>query len=313
MLFAIGSITKNVMAALALSLAEDGVLSLEDPVGRWLPPRAHVDPAISVRQLLNHTSGVYQYFSSDRIWEDLAKDRGRRWTAEEVLSYIQEPYFLPGGGFRYSNTNYTLLGLIVERATGSRVSDELRRRFWKPLGITGVRCYAEEETGGPLAHVWGTLGEGESERDLATEPRLAHESIVHPSGGLFMTAEALARWCQALFSGKVIRRESLAEMTRFVRTPRRQLPDTVGYGLGLQSYRGRFVRHQRAYGHGGGSIGSIAYMVHLPDQQACVAAMTNSYNGRFIAGTTTGLIEAVVKASASKKPAATTPPAPAAR
>lgn len=281
-LSAIGSITKNVMAALTLALAEEGRLSPDDPIHKWLKPMPKVDGAITVRQLLNHTSGLYQYFENEEIWNEMHRDPARRWGAQDVLLYLKEPYFKAGQGFRYSNTNYTVLGIIIEKVTGARLSVELRKRFWQPLGIEQVFLYTEEEPDMPLAHVWGSWKDGESERDLSNEPRMAHESIICPSGGLFMTAGALASWCHALFGGKVISQASLREMMQFVRTPNGQVPNTTGYGLGLQAFSGRLVGHQRAYGHSGASIGTIAYMVYLPDLRASVAAMTNSANSRCV-------------------------------
>jgi D-alanyl-D-alanine carboxypeptidase len=100
MAFAVGSITKNMVAALVLQLVEEGRLSLEDPLSRWLPSYPHVDGAITVRQLLNHTSGLYMFLDNQAIWDDLIRDRTRVFTPEEVLGYIREPYFAPGEGHR---------------------------------------------------------------------------------------------------------------------------------------------------------------------------------------------------------------------
>ena len=111
MLFAIGSITKNFVAALTLQLVEEGILSLDDPLSKWLPEYRHVDSSATLRQLLNHTSGIYMFWSNEKIWEDLTKDESKIWTPEEVLSYIKEPYFAPGEGYRYSNTNYLLMAM----------------------------------------------------------------------------------------------------------------------------------------------------------------------------------------------------------
>jgi D-alanyl-D-alanine carboxypeptidase len=138
MLFAIGSITKNFVATLTLKLVEEGVLSLDDPLSKWLPAYPHIDSDITLRQLLNHTSGIYMFWSNQQIWDDLKKNRTKIWTPQEVLSYVKEPYFPPGKGYRYSNTNYLLIAMIIEKATGSNLSTEFRKRFWKPLAIENV-------------------------------------------------------------------------------------------------------------------------------------------------------------------------------
>jgi len=119
MLFAISSITKNFVAASTFKLIEEGILALDDPISKWLPPYNYIDSTITIRQLLNHTSGIYMFFSNQQIWDDLKKDRTKVWRPEEVLNYIKEPYFDPGEEFRYSNTNYLLLAMIIEKVSGS--------------------------------------------------------------------------------------------------------------------------------------------------------------------------------------------------
>ena len=135
MLFALGSVTKNCVAALTLRLAEEGLLSLEDPLSRWLPDYPHVDNRITIRQLLNHTSGLYMFWKNDDLWKAMEADKKRIWTPEEVLAYIKEPHFEKGSGWRYSNTNYLLLGMILEKAGGTSLPNLLRRYLWQPLGI----------------------------------------------------------------------------------------------------------------------------------------------------------------------------------
>jgi CubicO group peptidase (beta-lactamase class C family) len=106
MLFSTGSITKNFVAVLILQLAENGLLSLEDPLHKWLPPYQHIDSNITIRQLLNHTSGIFMFWENQQLWDDLIKYRDSVFTPEVVLTYLKEPHFTRGNGFRYSNTNY---------------------------------------------------------------------------------------------------------------------------------------------------------------------------------------------------------------
>jgi D-alanyl-D-alanine carboxypeptidase len=271
MAFSVGSITKNMVAALVLRLAEDGKLSLEDPVSAWLPPAPHVDGAITIRQLLNHTSGIYMFFENQQLWDDLIKDRTKVFTPQEVLGYLREPYFAPGRGFRYSNTNYLLAAMIVEKATGSTLAVELRKHFWQPLGLTSARLPLEEPYPETLAHVWGdNFEKGGAYRDITFLPRVSHDSIGCPS--VFMTAGDLARWTHALFHGRVLRRESLVEMEAF--------GQPGSYGLGLQRFPRLKTAGQLAFGHGGGSIGTEAFMVYLPEHGVCFALMINRFGGR---------------------------------
>ena len=276
MLFAIGSITKNVVAALVLQLAEEGVLSLEDPLHKWLPAYPKVDGNITIRQLLSHTSGLYMFWENQQIWDDLKKYRDKVFAPEDVLSYLKEPHFPPGKGFRYSNTNYLLLAMIATKAAGSKLSAELRKRFWQPLGLTNTYLSLEEQIPDRLAHVWGDNFDNDASfRDITFLPRASHESITYGSAGLFMTAEDLARWSHLLFEGKVLKRSSLDQMMTIGRG---------GYGLGVQArvFRRGLIGREKAFGHGGGNIGTMAYMWYLPKHHASITLMINAFNGKCI-------------------------------
>ncbi|MGB6369895.1 MAG: serine hydrolase domain-containing protein [Atribacterota bacterium] len=294
MLFAIGSITKNVVAALTLKLAEEGMLSLEDPLSKWLPRYPYVDSTITIGQLLNHTSGIYMFWDNQEIWDDLKKDRTKVWTPEEVLSYIKEPHYAPGQGWRYSNTNYLLLAMIVTKATGSNLSTEFNKYFWNPLNINNAYLSIEEDIPSNQAHVYGdNFNNDGSNLDLTFLPRASHESITYGSAGLFMTAEDLAHWCNALFEGEVLHRESINEMLKFVDIgfgPRKR-----GYGLGVELYMRRISSGERAIGHSGANIGTSVYMVHLPEHHFTVVVMINDFNHKCSQAITKDLIANVLK------------------
>jgi D-alanyl-D-alanine carboxypeptidase len=270
MSFAVGSITKNMVAALVLQLAEEERLSLDDPISRWLPDHPHVSGAITVRQLLNHTSGLFMFWDNQALWDDLMRDRTRVFTPEEVLGYIEEPYFAPGEGYRYSNTNYLLAAMIVTRVTGSTLAAEMRRRLWTPLGLESARLPLEEPYPESMAHVWGdNFEKGSAVRDITLLPRASHDSITYGSAGVFMTAGDLAGWTHALYRGEVLTPRSLEEMRTF--------SGGGSYGLGLGRLERGFVRWARSEGHGGGNIGTAAYMVHLPDHGVSLAVMVNRF------------------------------------
>ena len=294
MLFAIGSITKNFVAALTLQLVEEGKLSLDDALHTWLPRYPKVDSTITVRQLLNHTSGLYMFWQNQSIWDDLKKYRAKVFTPEEVLVYLKDPYFAPGKGHRYSNTNYLLMATIITKVTGSTLSAELRKRFWKSLDLKSAFFYLEEKSPDNLAHVWGDNFDNDgSFRDITFLPRLSHESITYGSAGIFMTAEELARWAHALFQKQVLKQSSLTEMLKF---------DGEGYyGLGIGRFKSSFTNSETAYGHGGGNIGTTAYMIHLPDFRISLAVMINTFDDKCLRGITEDLIEILTDHFASQK------------
>jgi len=274
MLFAIGSITKNMVSALVLQLSEEGILHLNDPLHRWLPRYPHVDSTITLKQLMNHTSGLYMFWDNDKIWTDLKQYRDSVFTPETVLGYLKDPYFAPGKDFRYSNTNYLLLAMIITKATGSSLSKEFCKRFWGPLEIRNAFLSMEEDLPPRLAHVWSDNFENDgSFKDVTFLPRNSHESITYGSSGLFMTAEDLAKWSHNLFQGKVLSETSLNQMLNFGKG---------GYGLGVGYFGSVLGGNEQAVGHLGGNIGTTASMIYSRKYKVSLVVMINSYDVKCI-------------------------------
>jgi len=279
MVFAIGSITKNVVAALALKLVEKDTFTLEDPLSKWLPPYPYVDDRITIRQLLNHTSGIYMFWNNQQIWDDLMSEPDRIFTPEEVLGYIKEPHFAPGEGWAYSNTNYLLLAMIMEKATGTSLPDLIREHLMEPYPFRPVYFSQENSTPPNQAHIYGDdLMFGSGDVDNTFHPRAAHESITHGSSGIFTTAENLALWGHLLFEGEILEPESLENMLQMVTFP--PTANMRAYGLGVQEYERQFSSGLRAIGHGGGNIGTSSYLVHFPDHHITIVVMINAFPNR---------------------------------
>ena len=294
MLFAVGSVTKNVVSALVLKLCEDKILSLNDPLLKWLPDYQYIDNKITIRQLLNHTSGIYMFWENQKIWDDLKNDRTKSWTPEEVLSYIKEPDFGAGEGWRYSNTNYLLLGMIIKKATSSDLSTLFRKYFWESLQIDNVFVIEKDSMPNNLAHVYGDdFVFGNEESDLTFEPRTSHETIGFASSGIFTTAESLARWSHALFEGEVLNEHSMKEMLQFVEF--NPVSNMSAYGLGVQLFEKRISHGKKAIGHGGGNIGTTTYMVHLPDYHISIVVMVNAFPNKTADVITKALIKETLK------------------
>lgn len=292
MLFAIGSVTKNFVATLTLTLAEEDVLSLDDPISKWLPTYAHVDGNITIRQLLNQTSGVYDYFENQEIWDDLMAERTKFFTPEEILEYLKEPDFKPGQGWRYGNTNYLLLAMIINQATGSNLSTELNNRLYKPLGFSGFYLSQEETIpADQQAHVYSDNWDGPI-RDVTFLPRTSHESITYGASGVFTTSENLALWCHSLFEGKILEEQSLNEMLDFVEFS--PFSNMKAYGLGVQEFRNNISFGERAIGHAGGNIGTTTYMVYLPDHHVSIVVMINAFPNDGVEAITKGLEKVIL-------------------
>jgi D-alanyl-D-alanine carboxypeptidase len=154
MKFAIASNTKTFIAVLMLKLQEMNVLSLDDSLYKWIPNYQYVDSTITIRQLLNHTSGVFNYTTYPGF-SNAMSDTGRFWTPEEILTtFMNQQYFNPGAGFQYSNTNYILAGMIIKAATGNSVSYNLRQLILNPLNLNNTYLPVEESIPDTIAHGW---------------------------------------------------------------------------------------------------------------------------------------------------------------
>ncbi|NIO29703.1 MAG: serine hydrolase [Candidatus Latescibacteria bacterium] len=275
MLFDMGSTGKNLFAALVLDLAEEGLLSLDDPINKYLPPYPNVNGAITIRQLLNHTSGLYMWVEHPRSpfrkpYNEI--DFEKWWTADEIFSTLGgEPYFSPGEGWRYTQAGYYLGRLIVEQVTGSTVPAEVQKRLLDPLDIHGMLLDLKEPVSANyrIAHNWvDTNGDGVPE-DVSARSRNWINSL---SGILYYaTMEDLAKWLHGLHQGKVLSQASLDEMLDFY-SP---IPDEglAGYGLGTEHV---VFGDVEMWGHKGSIPGYRAGVYYLPQFKATLALAINS-------------------------------------
>jgi len=268
--FVVASVTKTFVAALVLELASEGRLDLDDPLSRWLPAWPNAG-RITVRQLLGHTSGIRDFFESAALRRALDADHSRAWTAGEVLRYVGRPYFAPGEGYHYSNTNYVLLGLVAERASGRPVADEIRRRFLAPLGLDRTWFQAfEKPRDGVRAH--GYEGKPPAPRDVTGDsaylPFTSLATAVGTAGAMVSTAGDLARWAGALYGGQVLPPGALEAMLTFTERPTYH----YAYGLGAISAR---IGALEAWGHGGRLSGFTATVRYFPRARLTIVALTN--------------------------------------
>jgi D-alanyl-D-alanine carboxypeptidase len=223
--FKIGSITKTFVATVVLELVRDGKLQLGDTVAHWLPGLVPNGAHITVRQLLRHQSGLFDYFEDPRATAPyLAGDLGYVWAPRALIALATShpPLFPPGSAFSYSNTNYLVLGLIVERVTGHSLRQELRRRIFTPLHLGSTRFPTSQRFGPRLAH--GYLWSPGSRQDVTA----VSQSLGWAAGGAVSSAGDVARFFRALLAGRILPHHLLHEMRRTV-----PLGPGVGYGLGI--------------------------------------------------------------------------------
>jgi D-alanyl-D-alanine carboxypeptidase len=273
-LFQVGSVTKTFVAALALRLAEDGALGLDDRLSRWVPefPGSR---RITLRQLLNHTAGTADFVTDGRF---LAAQRRRglaaAWTPQQLVRYVPEPLAEPGERWHYANTNYLLLGLVIERATHSTVGRELHRRLLPRSAFDRIVFQGEERPRGAVAVGYMDLDadpELESTLNDPYVPSTSEATITWASGNLLASADDLARAGDRLFRGDMLSARSRREMTHWVKALN---PPEYGLGLGRDELAGEEV-----WGHSGDVVGFHADLWYVPESGVTVAALINHQAG----------------------------------
>jgi D-alanyl-D-alanine carboxypeptidase len=273
MLFGIGSVTKSYIAALVLKYVEEGKISLDDKIGSRFYNFEFIEPSITIRQLLNHTSGLFNYMTHPDYNAALFNYPDTLWTPDELLkSFLRKATFKPGGGWGYSATNYILLGKIIEEMSGNTVAYELREKILNPLGLNDTYLYPDEiYPAERMAHLWfvmDTTGVPSDINELVSPPPLRGLfSSVWTAGAIHATAEDVALWLEALFNNQVLTESLFTEMI----TPS-QLSGRVKYGLGIMTGT---IDDTRYYGHTGG-IGHSSLAYYMPEESIGIALVCNS-------------------------------------
>lgn len=272
--FGAGSITKTFVAALVLLLADQGVFALDDPIARWLPGVRNA-AGVTIRQLLDHTSGVDDAFSHVKMLDSIGAAPRATWPADRVMGYVKKPHFKPGEGWYYSNTNYLLLGQLVETATGRTVASLLRERFLGPLGLADTFLQGQEPLAATPAHGYDFTGVSWKVKDLsdgtAMVPFTSLATAIGTAGAIVTTADDLARWAEALYGRRVLSPAALAGMLDFTAT--RALKPLWPYGLGVQRIT---LRGRGSWGHSGLISGFRATMRYFPADRLTIVVMTNA-------------------------------------
>ncbi len=274
--FAVASVTKTFTSALVLALAREGKIAIDDPVATYVP-ELHLDPRITVRQLLDHTSGLGDYFFHPSIDKLLQSRPGLRWTETQALRYIGKPYFMPGHGWHYSNTNYLVLGMLAERVGKTTLARQLQARFFDPFHLGHTYYQPTQKPIGPVAHGYRFVAatKGEKAIDLSDgssiTPFTSVITAAAGAGGIASTATDLVTWTRALYSGDVLGRDVVAAMMNDAATTRRYRP-RVAYGLGVQLVD---VLGHPSLGHSGRLLGFRSDIRWLPDVQVGIAVVSN--------------------------------------
>ena len=273
-----GSVGKTHVAAVALHLVREGRLELDAPLSRYLgsePWFARLPNArdITVRMLLNHTSGIQRYEFKPAVTELLTREPDKVWTPEERVGFVlgDTPPFRAGEGWDYSDTNYILVGMLIERITGSDLYAEIRRRILEPHELRNTIPWDRRDVPGVVQGYAGASNPFGGTDAMIADGRMAVNPQMEWAGGGFATTAAdLARWAWLLYGGHVLDSAGTALMLEAV--PARLGPDTR-YGLGVIL---RPTAHGITYGHSGFFPGWQTDVMYFPALRTAIAVQVNT-------------------------------------
>lgn len=274
--FRVGSLTKTYTAAVVLQLAGEGRLSLQDTVERWLPGRVPNGENVTLRQLLTHTGGLGDYFQHPGFFDPFFEgDVQHLWTPQDLLdaAVAEAPIFPPGTRWQYSNTGYMLLGHIVQAATGDSIQAQLQRRIFGPLRLRHTSFDVQPVIAGHHAHGYSRLPSASQELVDVTD---WSPSYAWSAGAIVSTADDTATFYRALLTGRVLRRELLAQMKTTVPIG---AGEEENYGMGLWHTRsiatvpGARLSCGAVWGHDGDLLGYHADAFVREDRKRVVVLL----------------------------------------
>lgn len=294
--YRIGSMTKTFVATVLLQLEGEGKLDLDDKVDKWLPGvvqgNGNDGSRTTVRQLLNHTSGIPSYtadpeFLENGFTEKFLEHRYDTYTPEQLVGIAMryQPLFEPGTGWSYSNTNYTLAGRVIAKVSGRPYEDEIKKRIVQPLGLyaTSVPRTASSMPA-PSSRAYSKLSLTPQPTGPVHDVTELNPSAAGSAGAMISDSGDLNRFYSALLGGKLLPAEQLKEMKTTVPVSGAGL--ITGYGLGLMKFEpscGATV-----WGHGGNIQGSASQAATTPDGKHSLAF---NFNGDW-AGNSQAVIDA---------------------
>ena len=274
----VGSVGKTYTSAVALQMIHEKKFGLEDTLAKffgkepWFARIAN-DSAITVRHLMTHTSGLVRYEFNPKFTQDLTANPDKVWTGVDRLSYLFDarPPFAPGGGWEYSDTNYIVLGMIIEQLASDPFYAELQRRVLAPLGLKDTVPADSRKVPGLVQGYAGSNNPFGGSDEMIKDGRFAvNPQFEWTGGGLATTALDLAKWGKALYEGRAF---DAAMMTPFLDGVPARLGPEAKYGLGV------IIRPSPlgpTYGHSGFMPGYQTELLYFPQMKTSIAVQVNS-------------------------------------
>jgi D-alanyl-D-alanine carboxypeptidase len=292
-----GSVGKTYVSAVALQLVHERRISLDEKVVTYLGTepwygRLANGADVTVRQLMNHTSGIVRYEFKPEFTRDLTANPSKVWQPRELIAYLLDtPAPFPAGqGWEYSDSNYILLGMIIERVTGNRYYAEMQRRLLQPLGLRNT-VPSDSRTIPGLAQGYAGPNNpfGGTDAMITNGQFAINPQFEWTGGGIASTSEDLARWAKALYDGDVVDRSVMQQALDGV--PAR-LGRDVRYGLGVML---RPTALGMTYGHSGFFPGYLTEVMYFPDSKVAIAVQVNTSVQRSLGGPPTRFIMALAQ------------------
>ena len=298
-----GSVGKTYVAAVALQLVHEGKIALDERVATYLGTepwygRLANGRDVTVRQLMNHTSGIVRYEFKPEFTRDLTANPAKVWQPHELIAYLLDTPapFAPGQGWEYSDSNYILLGMIIERVTGNSYYAEMERRLLRPLGLRNTVPSNSRTIAGLAQGYAGANNPFGGSDAMITNGRFAiNPQFEWTGGGIASTSEDLARWAKALYEGRAFDRSLMPQALDGV--PAR-LGRDVRYGLGVML---RPTALGMTYGHSGFFPGYLTEVMYFPETRTAIAVQVNTSVQRSVGGSPTRFILALARTLAGER------------
>ena len=301
------SVTKTFTSALVLELAKEGAFSLDDRVNTYIPFLNAINPelngTVTIKQLLAHESGYSNYSDEFMLQVAVAFQPTHEWTVFEALSFVHQ-INAPGAVQRYSNTNYIVLGAIIEIATGKPVEQHFGERFFTPLGFNSMYMDAREpqwpgsllasphdniSAFNPIFSMTGQPLFPDAVTNISAFPFTAISTLEFTSGGLVTNVAELAEWGNSLFGGRATSQSTINEMINSISLTADPDGDFLGYGIFRTT---RISATDEFIGHDGNAPGYRSVMFYQPDRKMTIAILTN-YRGARLYDVAKALFEAL--------------------
>ncbi|MEO8209532.1 MAG: serine hydrolase domain-containing protein [bacterium] len=271
----IGSITKTFTGTVLLQLVDEGKLSLSDKLSKFYPDYPN-GQNITIEEIGDMTSGIYNYSEDESFVDGMMKDMTKPYTPQELISISEkhEPYFAPDSGFHYSNTNFILLGLIIEKLTGNSLQTEIQNRIVNPLGMKETTFEINSTFPDPHAHGYLYMDSTSAE---PTDVSNLNPSWGWAAGAMISTLGDLQLYAKPLATGQLLSARTQADRLKwgkgFTPTSGGWADKPLNYGFAIADFDG-------AYGHNGGIPGFNSFMAYLPEKDATIIVLANMQDNK---------------------------------